>query len=359
MPARTQELKVGIGFHKQNGTGEKTTTKTQLQTALATGDLWNLGLNAFNTPFPVFNQEDDSAFFGKGDEWVETIFPTSIDAPWEWPYFLTSQNFAQVMAFACGNVTETSPAAGASQYVGTPMDPAADGVNLPATTIVAGIRQATGDEILDIAIIGAVCAGFTLRIQRGPGLQNTSLTSRWVGCGKHDGNSGIAVPTRTAETRLGAGSSTALLVNGVDYLANARFVDLEFSYENNPALDAGYHPGSGSQSNYDIRGRMRYGRRAMTCKFSVELESDSTELAALLAGTEGTAQFAVQGPLIAGSTHHLAQIDLPRMRFKGYALGDSDGFTVANVEVTIMKDATDGPVIFTAITDKAGILSDS
>lgn len=359
MPARTQELKIAIGFHRQTNTGTKTTTKTQLQTALAAGDLWNLGLNAFNVPFPNFNEEDDSNFFGKGDEWVEQIFPTSIDVPWEWPYFLTSQNWAQVIAFALGAITESSPDAGAHQYVATPMDPSADGVNMPATTIVAGIRQGTADEILDMAIVGAVCTGFTLRVQRGPGLQNTSLTSRWVGCGKHQNNSGIAIPSRTQETRLGAGAASALTLNGVDYLANARFVDFEFSYENTPALDSGYFPGSGSQSGYDIRGRMRYGKRTIALKLTIELESDSSELAALLAGTEGSGQFAVQGPLISGSSHHLAQIDLPRTRFKAFAVSEADGFTVANVDVTVMKDPTDGPVILTAITDKAGILADA
>lgn len=359
MPARTQELKIGIGFNRQTNTGTKTASTAQLQTALAAGNLWNLGLNAFNVPFPVFAQEDDSAFFGKGNEWIEQIFPTSIDAPWEWPYFLTSQNWAQVIAFALGKVTETSPASGAHKYVCTPLDPAADGVNLPATTIVAGIRQGTGDEILDLALIGAVCSGFTLKVQRGPGLANTSLISRWAGCGKHTQNSGIAIPARSTEVRLGAGSASVLSINGVDYLANARFVDLEFAYDNAPALNAGYFPGSGSQSGYDVRGRMRYGKRAMSLKWSCELESDSVELANLLAGVEGPASFAITGPLITGSTFHKAEISLPRVRHKGYSLGDAEGFTICQVETDILNDATSGPVILTATTDKAGICTDA
>ncbi len=353
MPARTQELKIGIGFKKQTNTGTKTTSAAQLQTALAAGDLWNLGLSSFNVPFPNFQQEDDGDFFGKGTEWVENIFPTSIDAQWEWPFFLTSQNWVMAIAFALGSVTETSPAAGAHQYVATPADPAADGVNLPATTIVAGIRQGTADEITDMAIIGAVCTGFELRVQRGPGLQNTQLTSRWLGCGKYANNSGIAVPTRTSETRLGAGSSSALTINGVDYLANARFVDMAYGYQNNPSTESGYFPGSGSQGGYDIRGRMRYGKRVQTLRVTVELEADSVELADLLAGTEGPAQFAITGPLIAGSTYHLAQIDLPRVRAKAFAVAEADGFVVANVDITIMNDETLGPVILTGITDKA------
>jgi len=352
MPARTQELKIGIGFKKQTNTGTTSTTVAQLQTALAAPNLWNLNINSFNVPFPQFNQEDDSAFFGKGNEWVTTVFPSSIDAPWEWPSFLTSQNFAQVIAFALGKVTETNPGGGVYQYVATPMDPAADGVNLPATTIVAGIRQNTAGEILDHAIIGAACAGFTIRIQRGPGLQNTSITSKWVGCGKYTANSGLAIPTRTQETRLGAGAVSALTMLGIDYFANARFVDIEFAYNNNPQV--GIFPGSGQQSNFDIAGRIRYGKRDMSLKITVELESDSAELAALLAGTEGTGNLTITGPLITGILYHKAMIDWPRLRYKGYAVSEAEGFTVANIVVDI-EDDTSGPLIMTAITNQASI----
>lgn len=352
MPARTQELKIAIGFKKQAGTGLAATTPTQLQTALAAADLWNLNLTAFNAPFPQFTQEDDGAFFGKGSEWVSQIFPTSLDAQWEWPAFLTSQNFAQVIAFAFGTVTPTTPAAGAYQYVATPQDSVANGVNLPATTVVAGIRAGTAGEIIDTALVGMVCAGFTLRIQRGPGLQNTSLTSQWVGSGAYVNNSGIAIPARYAEKRLGAGSASALVINGTNYLTNARFVDLEYTFSNNLSLESGFFPGSGSVAGYDVRGRMRFGRRTHSLRCTVELESTSTELAQLLAGTIGASQIAITGPLITGAVYHKAQLDFPQTRHKGYSLQEADGFTVAQVESDLL-DATLGPVIATAITDKA------
>ncbi len=355
MPARTQELKLGIGFNKQTGTGAEGTTKSQLQTALLAGSLWNLGLNAFNVPFPAFNKENDADFFGKGHEWVTQVFPTSIDVPWEWPYFLTSQNFAQVIAFALGSVTEDSPASGASRYVVTPMDPVADGVNLPATTIVAAIRQGTVKELLDMAVIGMVCDGFTLRLQRGPGLQNSSLVSRWIGCGKHVNNSGLTVPTRFVEQRLGSGSTVTLSINGTDYLENARFVDLEFTFNNNMIGDSGYFPGSGSQSGFDIRGRMRYGKRTASLVWNVELEQDSTELSDLLDQVEGDCDIKIEGDEIAGGVKHTAQITLPRTLNKAFQMGESDGFVTARVETDIEYDPTDGPMILTAITNQAGI----
>ncbi len=346
MPARTQELKIGIGFAKQPNTGTPTTTKTQLQTALSAGSLWSLELDDFAVPFPEFNKENDSAFFGKSDEWIRQVFPTSINIPWQWKHFLTSQNFAQVAAFALGSVTE-SPSL---TYTITPLDSLSEGVNLPATTIVAGVRQATGGEILDLAAIGMVCTGFSLRFQRGPGLQNSSLTSDWLGCGKHVNNSGITIPALTTETRLGSGSGTVLTINDVDYLTNARFVDLEFSYQNNLSPDSGYFLGSGQQSGFDIRGRMRMGRRTMSLIWTVELESDSTELAQLLAGTGGATTLTLD----AGGGHS-ASLHMPSTLHKAFSMTDADGYVAARVETDILGDDSLGPLVITAVTDRTGI----
>ena len=354
-PARTQEFKIGIGFKKQTGTGLITTTKTQVQTPLAAPSLWSLHLGSYNVPFPQLNEEDDGPFFGKGDEWVTQLFPTSIDMPWEWPFHLTSQNWAQVIAFALHNITPSTPAAGAFQYICSPMIPPLHGVNLPCTTLIADVRAGTAGEIIDQALVGVVCAGFTLRIKRGPGLQNTELTSRWVGCGKFVENSGIAVPEIFSEVRLGAGSSTSLLINGVDYLANERIVEVEFTYENNPALEGGYFPGSGQQSNRDLRGRMRYGTRTMSMMFTAELENGSSELTQILNGVEGSTILQVDGPIISGAVPHRAKIELPRTRLQNIETVEADGFTAARCKVAVMKHPSLGPAIFTAITDKADI----
>jgi hypothetical protein len=349
MPARSQELKIAVGYKKQTGTGLDTTTASQLQTKLASG-YWNLNINAFNTPNPDFQTEDDADFYGKGHEWVEQIFPTSIDATWEWPSFLTSQNWAQVVGFT-GKVTETNPSGSAYQYVGTPMDPESDGVNLPATTILAAIRQA-GSAIHDLGLVGCVLAGWTLRIQKGPGLQNTQLTQRWVGCGKYEKPSGIVIPSRFAEKRLGAGASTALQINGVDYFPLARFVDLEFSYDN--GLVNGHYPGSGQQDEFDIQGRMRYGKRSMSLAYTVELEADSQELDDLIAGTEGDTRITVTGAAIGGGQYHKADIHLPTTQQQKYQLVEADGFVAARMQTRI-KNSSLGPAIFTAVTNQSGI----
>jgi hypothetical protein len=360
MPIRTHELKIAIGKKKQTGTGLPGTTAAQLQAALSAGDLVSPLINAFNAPVPQFNKEDNAMFYGKGHEWVTQTFPTSIDAPWEWPCpFLSSQAFALVTAFAMGRTTETSPAAGAHQYVSSPMDPVVDGVNLPATTIVAGLRQGTAGEALDQALVGCVCIGFTLKLQSGPGLQNSSLVSRWLGSGKFIQNSGLTIPSPLTEIRLGAGATTTLLINGVDYLANSRFVEIEFTWDSGLVPNAGYFVGSGSQVGFDIRGRMRYGDRKIGLVFSAELESDSTELSDLLASTQGSVHLVVTGPLITGSTFHQAEILIPLTEHKALSYGDVNGFTTVQVTTDVKFDGSLGPIIFTGITDEASILANA
>jgi hypothetical protein len=352
MPAITQELKISIGYKKQTGTGLPGQTKTQLQTALAVGDLWTLNRNQFSVPFPKLMTEDDGPFFGKGDEYPRTVYPTSIDVNHEWDFHLTSQNFAQVINFACPSVTRSNPAAGAYKYIATPPDRVTEGVNLPATTMVAQIRDGA---LLDMLLVGMVCTGFTLKVQRGPGLQNSSIVSRWLGCGKYDGAAGYTLPELTTEVRLGSGAMTELILGDVDYFANARIVDLEYTWDNGVVPDSGYFPGSGQQDGYDLRGRLRYGRRTQSLVWSAEWEDDSTELSQLQNGTEGSCSLIVTGALIAGGEYHKAQIDLPRTRVKSLDMQEADGFIGGRIETTILKSGSEPWVTFTAVTDKANI----
>src|SRR5262245_55432090 len=97
MPARTQELAIAVGFKKQSA----------LQTALTATDLWTLRSTSFNPSFPEHVQETDAEDFNKGDEFATQIFPTNLNANWEWPYYLTSQNAAQAFTFGFGKSVET------------------------------------------------------------------------------------------------------------------------------------------------------------------------------------------------------------------------------------------------------------
>jgi hypothetical protein len=353
MPARTQDFKIAVGFRKQTGTGLTTQTPTQLQALLdSSSKLWNLRIDAFNLPIPDLKNESDAKFFGKGHEFATQLFALNSDTGMEWPSFLTSQNWAQVVAFFQNGPTETSPDTGAHKYVGDMMVPRTDGVNLPATNMVAQIWDG---DIFDIAVMGMVLAGFSLRVQKGPGLSNTQLTTRWIGSGAWSTAHGLTIPDAYPEVRLGSGEAVELIINGVDYLSNARFSDLEFTYDNGINADSGFHLGSGSQSGYDLRGRLRFGSRSMTLVCQVELETDSVEFQNLLDQTSGEVSIKIQGPLIAGTTHHQAEIFLPDTKIKVFRMTDVDGFTNCRIELEVLYNNSYGPVVLTAITDKAAI----
>lgn len=349
MPARGQEVAIAIGFAKQSA----------LQTALTGTDLWTLKSTSFNPAFPEHVAETDAGDYNKGDEFATQLFPTNLNVNLEWPYYLTSQNAAQVITFAFGKNSKTGPASGAYQYACTLMDPVTDGVDLPSTTVVAGIRAGTAGEMLDMALIGLVCDGFTIRLSSGPGRQNATITSRWVGCGKYTNNSGLTIPAATTETLLTSGGATAITINGIDYLTAATFVETEFTLANNVLADGGFYPGSGQVTsaggNYDIRGRMRYGRRTLSLVHVAELEATSTELATLLAGTEGTATITLRGALITGSTYHQLSLVFQRIRFKAYALSETNGFVTVRIESEIMKHSSNGVITATVITNKDAI----
>lgn len=341
MPARGQEVAVGIGFHKQ----------AAVQTALAAADLWTLPSSEFIAGIPELNSETDAADYNKGHEWAENVFPSFAGANIEWPYFLTSEGFCQAIVFALGDVTKTEEEVGAAwSYLCTPKDHVADGVDLDTTTIVSGIRAGAAGEILDLALVGCACSGFNLRVQQGTGRSNSQLRTRWLGCGKWVANSGITIPSLYATNRLGAGTAATITINGTDYFTNARFVDFEFEYNNNPL--ARYYPGSGSQSGYDLAGQMRFGARSASLTIRAELESSSDELTKLLNGTEGTAVLEMTGGLISGSTYHSVKVDLKRVRYTTYAPEEVDGFVVARLGAEVMMHTSNGVMELTGICAK-------
>jgi hypothetical protein len=348
MPSRTQELANGIGFKKQ----------TALHTALTAADLWALRSTSFNPAFPQHVTETDADDYGKGHEFPTQVFPVNINAPWEWPYYVSSENAAQCLTFGLGNVVETVAGAGAAQYVCVVTDPLSTFL-LPATTIVSGLRAGTAGEMLDLALIGVTLDNLEIKFASGPGRASSTMTSRWQGAGSYTNNSGLTIPAATNEHLLRSGGMTVITINGIDYFAGQNFIETTFTLTNN--LIPGFYPGAGqivsAGGNYDKAGRMRYGRRTLALTHTAELESTSTELALLLAGTEGTATITAQGALITGAIYHKLTLQFHRVRFEAVSLGDSNGFTTVVVTDTLMMHPTNGIMTATIITGKTGICS--
>jgi hypothetical protein len=344
MPASIQELALAMGFHKQSA----------LQVALTAPDMWCLSQTSRAIGQPVFNQESNAQDIGKGHEWATQLFPSHWDAPWTWDARLSSENAALLAVFGLGNISKAAAGSG-FKYTCTPLDPILDGIEVPSLTVVQAVRQGATD-LFDYALIGMALEEFRIKLQQGPGRDNATMTSSWVGCGMHANPSTIAIPAATTEHMLNSGGASTITIRTVDYITNKRFVNLEFGWKNNLRLDSGFYPGSGSQTGANIRGRMRHGARQCFLSFTVEMEDDSSELTDMLAGTEGSANVVVPASAIAGGAFHTLEITIPRLILKAAPIGETDGLITIAVECEILKDESDEVVTVevTTLQDEIG-----
>jgi len=346
MPGGIRELGLAIGFHKQSA----------LQTALVAADMWALSQTSRAVGQPQLVLESNAADIGKGHEWATQLFKSNWDMPWSWDARLTSENAAMLAAFGLGVVSKATAGAG-FKYTFIPLDPITDNLVMPVTTLVQAVRQGASD-FFDFALIGMALNEFRVMLRQGPGRDNATMTSTWTGCGKFANPSTITLPNATVEHPLNAGGATTLTVSGVDYIANQRFVSMEFGWQNNPRLDSGFYPGSGSQDGASIRGRMRHGDRACFLNFVVEMEADSAERTKMEALTEGAANIVVAGDYLAGSAgaKHTLEVTWPRLIFKTTPIGETDGLITIAVDCEILKDPSDEVVTMevTTLQDEIG-----
>ncbi len=343
-PASIQELRLAIGFKKQSA----------LQTALVAADCWSLNTTSPAIPQPILNVESNEDDFGKGDSWATQQFPSHIDSNFPWEYYLTSENAAMLFAFALGKAAKTTAGTG-FKYTCTPLDASADGIDMPATTVVAAIRQGASD-VFDLGLIGMCLEDFSISLKSGPGRANSTMRSNWVGCGKYVKPSAIAIPAIATEHALNSGGS-AITILAQDYVTTKKFISLDFSWKNNIRLQSGNFPGSGTQSGFQIRGRMRRGKPQCSLQWVVEFMDGSTELDDFLAMTEGTAVIDVTGAEISTGFNHKLLLTLQRLQISSAPIRETDGIVSVACQATTMKHATNGVISAEVTTTQDSILT--
>ena len=335
--ALTQDQWMAIGFKKQ----------VDLVTALTAADMVTLGGTTmdFNAEPKKQNNATDK---GKGVYSTKT-FKSHYECGGNWAGIATSQALAIISAFAVGKITKAAAGSG-FKYTMVAPDLTADGLDMPVTTIATK----TG-AVNNKALIGMACEEFGVSLTNATGREGAQFTSSWTGTGKNSKPSGITFPAAYAESEMNAGSLTTLSFIGFDYLASGRMNQFSFSFKNNKR--SGFFPGSGSQSGYQLQGRMRRGVPTITVSGRVECDSGSDEESALLADTEGTGVIAIQGPLISGSSYHGWKITLHRIQLEATKLGDADGIAAYDVTYTAMQHSTNGVFTIEATTDIDNILA--
>lgn len=337
-----RELAFAIGKKKQSA----------LQTALVAADCLRLNQNnrSVGQPNPITesNRED----IGHGSPYATELFKSHLDSACPWEYYLTSENAAMLGVFGIGLTTKAAAGTG---FKYTCESSSSFDVDMPSTTIVQAMRQGATD-IFDFALIGMCCEEFGVSVNSGPGRQNAQMRSSWIGSGKYASPSTITLPAFTTEHSLNAGSMVTCEIHSVDYLTNAHFVSAEFNWKNNIRADYGYYPGSGSQSGFQLRNRMRRADPTCTLSMVVEAVDGSTELGDTLALTEGTAELVIQGDLISTGVYHKLSILLHRVVFRAVQIADNDGIPVFQIDCEPLEHSVNGLLTYevTTATDDIG-----
>jgi hypothetical protein len=246
------------------------------------------------------------------------------------------------MAFGLGKVVKSGTLPNFT-YTCTPLMPASgDAAELPYFSFVEQIRPGAG-VVLDRMAVGCVVEGWTIAIGSGPGRANSKITIEFAGSGKVVEPSGIVMPAATTEKLL-LSASLALTIDGVDYVSNKNIVSLETGWKNNVRMDSGFYPGSGFQTAGDatsgaIRGRLEFGNRQGTLRFTARFESGSTELTKLKNQTTGTAVIS-----LTYDANNSLEITWQKVSFATAELGETDGIVTVSVECLPMFDAANGIV---------------
>lgn len=334
--ADIRELKGCISFHKQ----------TALQTALVAADCWSLAQTNRATGQPSFVTENNKDDLGKGTPFATQVYKSSASTEYPWEGRLTSEAASMLGVFGIGLETKAAAGDGFS-YTCKPSVLLTASPDMPAATIVQAVRQG-GSDVFDFGLIGMCCEEFTISLQSGPGRDNATFRSSWAGCGKFANPSTITIPAAYTEHSLNSGGATAITVNGVNYLSNARFFNAEFTYKNNIRLDAGYYPGSGSQSGFNLRGRMWRGDPQASLQVTALFENGSTELDDFLAQTEGTAVITIPGAAISGAGSHTHQLSLTLHRTvpENVVINDQDGLVAVTVTIAVLEHASNGVLTY-------------
>lgn len=337
--ADQQELTGCIGFKKQ----------AALQTALVAADTWNLHRTNGDIDLPQFVIDTNREDFGKGTPFATQTFKNRVDQQFNWSARLTSENAAQMFAFALGKAAKTAAGPG-FKYTCTPLVGVTDGIAMPTTTAVLAVRQGASD-LFDYAMVGLACDEVTLSLQNGTGRDTAAITSRWIGSGKYVSPSTITIPAAATEHYLNIGTTSTLTIRSQNYLTNLRFMNLSLSWANNIDPEMGFYPGAGAVNGFSVMGRMLRGRPVCSFSFTALFENGSTELDDFLAQTEGTASIDLTGDVFDTTQNHKVEIDLHRIIFRNVTIQPMGNLIGVSVDCEVMEHTSNG-VLTVAVTNE-------
>jgi len=327
MPTRIQNLSMGLGKAKQAD--------------IATASASYLKFRKLNMEVgtPQHHTETDEDEVGKGHEFITQQFNVAKDYAARLDKYGSAEFCTWAMAYGLGNVSEV-----AGLYTLTPID-ATSTLELPYFSVVDQVTEG-GGSALDYLYYGCAIDSLNFAFNYGPGRQSTRMTCDYVGSGKYLTPSAVSLPAVQTESYM-LSQSMALTINGVNYVSAKTILSGNFGWSNALNRNAGYFPGSGTQDNAAIRGRLEIGKRVPTFQFTARLLSSSSEYSKLIAGTTGTAVLTVTF-----DATHTMTITLQKMSFRAVENGETDGILSVTVTGAPQYDSVNGVV---TVTSKCGV----
>jgi hypothetical protein len=279
---RGQQLQFGLGITKQ--------TASNVINSSANIYRWRK-LNA-SIPYQVYHTENDATEIGKGTEFAQNVYLTSTE-----PAAQTIDKYGSVeftlwgWSFALGPTLATPISAGNIGYSIIPLDPA---YNLePNYFTLASIIQSGSPTTYSVGLgqVGCAVEQVTSEFKFGPGRASFKTNVEYAGLGvQYNNGSGqytTALPPTLQENYMLGASLAITLVSGattINYISNKSILSGTMTWKQNLNMPMRYLPGSGfDANNFQIGDRFLIGERVPGLMFTVFLDENSLEYAALIA----------------------------------------------------------------------------
>ena len=296
-------------------------------------------------PFLAYGTETDKDEIGKGNEFINQVFPTNWDFGGRAEKYGSAEFVLWAWAYALGNVGLAT-----SLYTINPIDPGVT-LELPYFSIVAQQPEGGGMAV-DEMYVGNAVESVETTFAYGPGRNSVKTVCDYVGTGQHTIPSAVTLPATLTENYMLGGGISAVTINGVNYLSTQRVLRGSLGWKNNLILPLRFLPGDGLVSNSMIGKRLLIGSRVPTFSFTAFLTHTSTEFSLLTSQTSGTATVT----FTYDATHYVT-FTYHNVSFESVVREQEEGLVAVTVNVAPKWDFTGTPAngVLT-ITGKAGIV---
>lgn len=314
MPARVQNLIFALSAPAQSN----------ISTA-STATLLRMRKLNMNLTTPDFMTENDKDEIGKGNEFINEVFPVAYDVKNTIEKYGSSEFLTWAFGYGLGVASVSG--SGPYTYTITPLDPATT-LELPYFSVVEQLAEGGGNDISNVHV-GCAIEEVSLAFNYGPGRQSVKMNVGFIGSGILQTATGISVPTVLQESYY-LSQSMQITINGNNYVSAKTILSGAIGWKNNLLASAGYYPGSGIQNGAAVRGRIEIGNRVPTFSFKIRLLHTSTEYAQMVALTTGT------GSVSFSNGPYSTTFSFGEVSFTAVELDNTDGIVTLNVTVAPM-----------------------